>query len=135
MRSRLSVSFMAAGCWRLAGRWYLVFGLVFDSRRSCSINSLSISRLPDLLPDRPLLNSLLRVLCEDDSLHVDTGQMHLVGFEFSRFHDVFGFDDGDARRRRQPGIEIPGGLAENKLAPAAGFRGFTQSEIGLQRAL
>src|SRR3984893_116094 len=87
------------------------------------------------LPHRALLDPLLVVRPLEDALHVDRGDMDLIGFNLAHLDQVLHFRDGDPRGRAHHRAEIAGGLAEDQVAPLVALPGTHDGVVGLERLL
>src|SRR5690349_3861002 len=103
------------------------------SRIVASSSTQSVSMLGPL-SEGALFNSLLLPRAQDNALHVDAGQVHTIGIELPRLHNLFHLGDGDARRRAHHGIEVSRRLAEDQVPPAVGLPGFDERKVGFQRS-
>src|SRR5258708_1701623 len=115
MRSRFSVSF----CLSVVGAAMFAFICVV------TLSPLAYGTFFD---------PLFQAAAQNNSLNVDTRHMYLIGFNISRFNDVLGFHNRDARCRSHHRIEVARGFAENQVAPAVGLPRMNERKVCFERA-
>src|SRR5512133_577175 len=86
-------------------------------------------------PDGPPLDPALVALALQQPLHVDARRVHLVRVEVPRLHQVLHLGDGDLRGGGHHGLEVPGGLPVDEVAPGVALPGADQREVGVEREL
>src|ERR1019366_6544973 len=116
MRSRFSVSFCLTA---------------FSSAMSFSWFALRRLRFSQGAP----LDAFFVVRPLEDALHVNTGGVYLVRFDFSGFDQVLHFNNGHLGCRGHHGIEILRRLAVHQITPTVALPGFDEREVGFQGPL
>src|SRR5467141_3162365 len=87
------------------------------------------------LSDRSLFDRLLVADSLKYGVHKDSRCVHGIGWQRSQFNQLLHFRDHIIRRCRHHGIEIPRGLAIDKVAPAVALPRLDEREVPPQTAL
>src|SRR5919198_5301379 len=107
----------------------LVFGV------SLVLMTRIVSHLRRRLSYGTLLDVLLVIGALEDTLHINAGQVYLVGRNFAHVDEVLDFRNGDLRSHGHHRIEIARGLAEHQVAPVVAFPRLDEGEVGVERPL
>src|SRR3546814_8371248 len=62
-------------------------------------------------------------------MHIDAGQMNLIGIETTGVDDFLDLDNGDLARHGHIGIEITSRLAKHQITAAVGLVGLDQRDV------
>ncbi len=66
----------------------------------------------------------------DDPVHIDAGQVDVIGIEAARRHDLFDLDDTDLAAHGGGRVEVARGLAEHQVTRRIGLPGLDDGQIG-----
>src|SRR3546814_661151 len=79
--------------------------------------------------DSALFYAFFRVGIEHNAMHIDAGQMNLIGIETTGVDDFLDLDNGDLARHGHIGIEITRRLAKHQITAAVGLVGLDQRDV------